>query len=364
MDSSQFDLSDWRWLEESLQAHVRNHGSYWGILGIWGPADACLLHKIRGPVWPYYQFGPSAPVDLFLLALGDPPRRDMPRIGGMPFWPKRRPWPSSESGEPLRFVAQFNFSESTDLVGNLPADVLLIFKEREPESERFFLEWQQSSQRDELVSDEDLPRVEEGPRWYGRRWRVDSYPEAESIREYSGNIELPNGESIVNTCFLFELLGMQIGATPYRACSNSAAPSGGRIICSLSDIGPTIGRPYPFLNRPEPLIETGAERYRFALIPQLDPDCFHVLYVTQGDEGFKAAPLRIVGLAPGRGRQQMCSRGSKPRRKTPGLAENVKHAWTSISLVTLSFATPRRLPNFPPTFVMPTQSNTLCGGFA
>jgi hypothetical protein len=46
------------------------------------------------------------------------------KIGGIPYWPKHKNWPLNEDDEPLQFIAQFCFADSTDLVSNLPGDIL------------------------------------------------------------------------------------------------------------------------------------------------------------------------------------------------------------------------------------------------
>src|SRR5262249_53652498 len=73
----------------------------------------------------------QVPVDLFVFCKGEPPRRDLTKIGGLPYWPARREWPRAESGAPMAFVAQINFADSRDITGTLPGDLLLVFGEPE-----------------------------------------------------------------------------------------------------------------------------------------------------------------------------------------------------------------------------------------
>ncbi|HEV8575102.1 MAG TPA: DUF1963 domain-containing protein [Dehalococcoidia bacterium] len=65
--------------------------------------------------------------DVFTMVNGEAPTREMTKIGGLPFWPSGRDWPTFITGEPMTFIGQFCFGDSDDLVGLLPGDVLIIF---------------------------------------------------------------------------------------------------------------------------------------------------------------------------------------------------------------------------------------------
>jgi hypothetical protein len=67
--------------------------------------------------------------DAFYFVRGEPAKSFVTKIGGLPYRPAEVPWPSAEEGQPMTFLAQFCFSGSTDLVGALPGDVLLVFAE-------------------------------------------------------------------------------------------------------------------------------------------------------------------------------------------------------------------------------------------
>jgi hypothetical protein len=73
------------------------------------------------------RIGQSIPTDVFVFGKGQPPRPDCTHIGGDPYWPLGRDWPTDESGKPYLFFSQINFTDSKDLVGELPGDLLLIF---------------------------------------------------------------------------------------------------------------------------------------------------------------------------------------------------------------------------------------------
>jgi hypothetical protein len=70
--------------------------------------------------------GRPVPTDVFVFGKGEAPRRDCTKVGGLPYWPADRPWPRNAAGVPYRFLAQFNFTDSVDLVPRLPDQVLLL----------------------------------------------------------------------------------------------------------------------------------------------------------------------------------------------------------------------------------------------
>ena len=77
------------------------------------------------------------------MAEGEPTDRHVTKIGGLPYRPAKMPWPTGQDGTPMSFLAQINFANSKDLVGELPGDVLLVFT---PDSDGFIeslsFEWQ------------------------------------------------------------------------------------------------------------------------------------------------------------------------------------------------------------------------------
>lgn len=74
---------------------------------------------------------PSVPCDLFTWAWGEPQDPSITKIGGVPFMDESDPWPCDGEGHPMAFVTQINFEDSTDLVGTLPANLLLFFSKVE-----------------------------------------------------------------------------------------------------------------------------------------------------------------------------------------------------------------------------------------
>ena len=94
---------------------------------ITSPCHLCNNHRLRPLLADQVDWGPAVPVDIFVMADGEPPDPCSTKIGGLPYRPTGKPWPTTANGAPLRFLAQFCFEYSKDLTGPLPDDVLLVF---------------------------------------------------------------------------------------------------------------------------------------------------------------------------------------------------------------------------------------------
>lgn len=191
--------------------------------------------------------------DLFLWNLGEPPNRAFTKVGGLPFWPKERPWPLSEEGRPMIFLAQFNFADSRDLVGELPGDILLVFLSpsvddfsmwpEKTDDVRFF--WQDAQEGTELVGPGELP---ETPWAFAPCW-------GSIHRTY----DLAGGEDLDEDVFFDEVWrlvvheGTKVGGEPWWIQDEEELP--GRYVCSLGFISPDGERPWDFLNFSRPFDE-------------------------------------------------------------------------------------------------------------
>ncbi|MCG3131095.1 MAG: hypothetical protein FLDDKLPJ_01871 [Phycisphaerae bacterium] len=71
--------------------------------------------------------GEGTPADIFVWGLGEPSHPAGTKIGGVPYWPAKEPWPTDDAGNAMTFLAQICFADSRDIVGYLPGDVLLLF---------------------------------------------------------------------------------------------------------------------------------------------------------------------------------------------------------------------------------------------
>lgn len=127
MPNDRFDLSLWqkRWGDSFLAKHVPNDSGYQS------PFDAVVHEYMLSKHTADKPHIETVPVDYFVLGLGESSNRAATKIGGVPYLPKCADWPH-ESGEPIQFYFQVNFSDSRDLVGKLPGDILLVFADFEP----------------------------------------------------------------------------------------------------------------------------------------------------------------------------------------------------------------------------------------
>jgi hypothetical protein len=263
-------------------------GAFGSVTAIIGPCDACELIQIRRLLRPLYDFGMGIPSDLFIMSIGESPDRACTSIGGLPYWRQSKKWPLSKQGSPLRFIAQFDFRESFDIVASLPGDLLLVFGD--PASiEEAAIEWETVAAYDDLVSYENIPIKSQGISLFGTAWRTESYPQADFPNGLS-IVELDDGTNIQNVYFASELLGMQIGRSPFILPPlETVVKSRERILCSMSSVFPRIGAKYPFLNHPAPLNDHDALMLSINLSSlSIEADGLAVLYVVDcGDGAFR-----------------------------------------------------------------------------
>ncbi len=92
---------------------------------ITSPYDVYSVETLRNQL--NLRTGEAVLTDLFVYCKGEPPKPDCTKVGGAPYWTGDRDWPVDKKKKPLRFLCQFNFVDSNDLVGPLPGDILLVF---------------------------------------------------------------------------------------------------------------------------------------------------------------------------------------------------------------------------------------------
>ncbi len=217
---------------------------------------------------PEADFGEPVACDVFLHAVGEPPRRDVTKIGGLPYRPAGKPWPTFGEGLARTFLAQFCFRDSLDIVGKFPGDILLIFTQDNdlywpddgPEP-LFLFEWYPLGLTD-LIQQEMLPPQPWKilPR-HGYRYRTQGYPSVRAA-ESVAKIVAPHIESrlrhlsIDTARAVCELDGAKIGRIPHWPSGGSHGERvielAGRHLCTLTDHVPDLESPYPWVNHPEP----------------------------------------------------------------------------------------------------------------
>ncbi|MEZ6144810.1 MAG: hypothetical protein R3B91_05105 [Planctomycetaceae bacterium] len=123
MDDLNFHLDAWRSLFplSAVPVGERCGGRVNGL--VVDPYSICFVEQMREQAALHDNFSTRCRQMYLSLPRGNRPA-DVTKIGGIPYRPAGKPL-SNSKGEPLTFVAQYCFSESTDLVGALPGDVLV-----------------------------------------------------------------------------------------------------------------------------------------------------------------------------------------------------------------------------------------------
>jgi hypothetical protein len=136
----EFHLEDWLPRFPLRERYGRYSGD-----DITSPCDICNIEWLRRGMVDQYDWGRPVPVDVFVMSKGEPENRYATKIGGLPYRPRDLLWPCAPSGRPLAMIAQFNFTNSTDIIGKLPGDLLLVFgddSDGDGPIELLHLEWQ------------------------------------------------------------------------------------------------------------------------------------------------------------------------------------------------------------------------------
>ncbi len=198
--------------------------------------------------------GTPIPCDAFVFGKGESPRPDGTKVGGKPYWPANRPWPSNREGLPCLFLAQFNFADSRDLFPNLPGDVLLLLAEDaesylwEPEGLRF--EWLPLGLHTASQFDESLSLVKAGP-FFGAIFRSADYPEDSRGERHPCRRPVdPDYDLKVPQFWVLPILtGTKIGGVPHFIQSGDDFE--GEFLCQFGSIQAAPHVPYPWVNHPE-----------------------------------------------------------------------------------------------------------------
>lgn len=218
--------------------------------------------------------------DVFVWAQGEPTRREITKVGGLPYWPVSEPWPATKKGKPYNFIAQFNFQDSRDIHLELPADVLVLFAKDgdnwKYEPNTIMPVWVHVRDR-ELI--QQLPQgvapYEEFV-GYGVRFRTADYPDSWDAcyeRVESAPYSIP------------ELRGTKIGGVP-GWIQRGGDFSNGKFLCQLGSIQASPETPWPWVNSPEPLLPEGSKSGLYAATNQLmigDAGSLYLFLYPDGD---------------------------------------------------------------------------------
>ncbi len=256
-----------------------------------GPRQACRIHWAQRMLSDVIPLGQPKQVDFFVLSVGESPERSGTKIGGLPWWPRKRAWPLSDQQKPLPFIAQFNFRKSLDIVGELPGDVLLLFGDQCRPS-TLGVSWQSLDCNSPLVDANDIPDNSAIPRFFGSRWRTEIFPDAQCPLE---PVALRDGTIVKEPWFACRPMGMQIGAGPLSSGCFDGNPKRHRIIASLTSLFPILGSRHPFLNRSQPVQKSEVDTLTLPLTDIRDADGFGVVGILW-DETHGETLVRHINL--------------------------------------------------------------------
>ena len=242
-----FKLDDWLPRFPLLE----RRGTYSAEI-ITSPWDLCQNEHLRRELHKAYDWGPAVPTDIFIMADGEPPDRHVTKIGGLPYRPASARWPTRPDGAPLVFLAQFNFSDSRDLTGKLPGDILLVFGDKDFTFENLHFEWQRMGARKLIASDAEPVRESAFAPCYGHICRTANYPEATAY-DNSTRYPICRGREVRAPWRMLQYQATQIGAEPFFIQQGDAEQVQGRLLATLSSVQPAANVEFPWVNRQETL---------------------------------------------------------------------------------------------------------------
>ena len=231
---------------------------------ICSPRTLACVEQFRRKARPE-ALGPSVPVDVFVFAFGEPQDRGATKVGGLPYLRAGDKWPVDDGGVPLTFVAQFNFTESIDIVPPLPGDLLLVFARNEgggPGTEIytgdppfFHFEWR-NTEECELIGPDTVPTPAQNflTGWGVRHRTVDYLDErlaSNRLRPLipdAARTGLPEEWEVRSAC---RFDAMKIGGLPmwFFPDDPDIDHIPGEFVCALPSLCPLVDQRFPWINQ-------------------------------------------------------------------------------------------------------------------
>jgi hypothetical protein len=235
------------------------------------PAQVAVVEQQkRRAIEQGHSLGKPLPIDLCVWNWGEPPTREVTKIGGLPYWPASRPWPVDEDHGPMTFIAQFWFADSLDIFPRLPGDALLLFGNDSYYCEGIHLEWV-SRPADPLSDPLIEARAIPSRKWliqpcYASLLRTHEYPDAAENafgKEFPLNRQAQGGagtkiggfvEEYDHSIHLYsekELRQLPGAKEEHKAALRAIErqKSRGPLLCRLESLSPTAK--WPLINIPE-----------------------------------------------------------------------------------------------------------------
>lgn len=284
----EFQLDEWL-----ARFPLREKHGHFSADDITSPGDLCNVEWLRRGMRDEYDWGEPIPVDLFVLSRGEPQNRYATKIGGLPYRPAKEPWPCNAQGRSLALIAQFNFTNSRDIVGETPGDLLLVFGDNSQGFiDSYHFEWHDIGIQN-LITTAELPRdcMKIAP-CFGNRCRMQSFPEAQLRTPW----EKPqcDGKEVWSYRWIPQFQATQIGRAPYIIQAGGRSPyeeeellefevsQRREHLCTIASVQPDAHQPYPWVNVPEPLNPEGQWNYGDNNLMIGDLGC---IYITIDDDG-------------------------------------------------------------------------------
>jgi hypothetical protein len=241
----EFDLENWL----PRFPLTDRHGHYSGD-DITSPCDLCNNEWLRRGMRDQFDWGEPVPIDVFIHSVGEPENRFATKIGGLPYRPAHLQWPTTKDGRSMALIAQFNFTNSKDIIGDLPGDLLLIFgDDADGPVEPLHFEWQPLGLSN-LVTKLPGDQMEITP-CFGNRWRTVSYPNAKPLN-MTGRYPKCNGKDVRSSYWIPQYQATQIGRAPFFI-QDGDDDMPGTPLCTVASVQPDAHKPFPWVNHPEPL---------------------------------------------------------------------------------------------------------------
>jgi hypothetical protein len=236
-----------------LDAERAPYFRYYAADGIMSPWNLAVTEQLRCRGGIPRPTSDAVPVDLLLPAFGEPARREVSKIAGLPYM-ERGAWPRGSDGGLLLFFGQLCLSDSRDLLfgcsdHDLPGDVLLIFQEDvddliwdESHGAKLHFEWRRHGiAESRLITAADMPeRLVEWKPTHFQRFRSLECSDNGLVQRGNLSVEAPG-----------RYAASKIGGLPVWWQDENEAANVGRYFASIHSIHPA-GDDHPFPNVPKP----------------------------------------------------------------------------------------------------------------